>query len=126
MRFPLLPVLLGAVLVQQPVAAQTRLEPLNDLSSHQVDTQQLRSALSSRTLTWLTGTSANNDYISVGRLANFFGFVALRVSSGHSLTRAMSRATRWPCSTTPSAPPSPGSSGSRNRRMRKPLPRGRR
>lgn len=44
--------------------------------------------VASRTLTWLTGTSANNDYISVGRMANFFGFVALRVSSGQSLTRA--------------------------------------
>lgn len=71
-----------------PVIAQTAGPALRDLSGHDVGQQQLRSAVASRTLTWLTGTSANNDYISVGRMANFFGFVALRVSSGQSLTRA--------------------------------------
>ena len=71
-----------------PVAAQTNETALRDLSGHQVKEAQLRSAVASRTLTWQTGTSANNDYISVGRMANFFGFVALRVSSGQSLTRA--------------------------------------
>ena len=74
--------------VAQPLAAQTDGIPLRDLSGHDVADAQLRSAVASRTLTWLTGTSANNDYISVGRMANFFGFVALRVSSGQSLTRA--------------------------------------
>lgn len=72
----------------QPTVAQTDRAPLRDLAGHAVDEGQLRSALASRTLTWLTGTSANNDYVSVGRMANFFGFVALRVSSGQSLTRA--------------------------------------
>lgn len=71
-----------------PALAQPHLQPLRDLSRHAVDEPQLRSAVASRTLTWLTGSSANNDYVSVGRLANFFGFVALRVSSGQSLTRA--------------------------------------
>lgn len=70
------------------VGAQTGDRALRDLSRHDVDEAQLRSAVASRTLTWLTGTPANNDYISVGRMANFFGFVALRVSSGQSLTRA--------------------------------------
>ncbi|MEM7748168.1 MAG: hypothetical protein AAF346_07935 [Pseudomonadota bacterium] len=80
--------LLVAILLAQPLAAQPSEGALRDLSGHQVDDAQLRSAVASRTLTWLTGTSANNDYISVGRMANFFGFVALRVSSGQSLTRA--------------------------------------
>ncbi|MDX8355241.1 hypothetical protein [Cognatiyoonia sp. IB215182] len=71
-----------------PVVAQNGVTALRDLSDHDVDEAQLRSAVASRTLTWLTGVSANNDYISVGRMANFFGFVALRVSSGQSLTRA--------------------------------------
>jgi hypothetical protein len=71
-----------------PVGAQTNTAPLRELSGYDVEEPQLRSAVASRTLTWLTGSSANNDYISVGRMANFFGFVALRVSSGQSLTRA--------------------------------------
>ncbi|MEL7026400.1 MAG: hypothetical protein AAGO57_04095, partial [Pseudomonadota bacterium] len=72
----------------QPLNAQGDGAALRDLSGHQVDDAQLRSAVASRTLSWLTGASANNDYISVGRMANFFGFVALRVSSGQSQTRA--------------------------------------
>lgn len=78
---------LVAVSLAQPAISQTDSTPLRDLSGHEVEEAQLRSVVASRTLTWLTGTSANNDYISVGRLANFFGFVALRVSSGQSLTR---------------------------------------
>ncbi|WP_298820963.1 c-type cytochrome [uncultured Roseibium sp.] len=61
---------------------------LRDISKIQVDDRRLTEAVASRTLTWLTGNSANNDYISVGRLANFFGFVGLRVASGHSLKRS--------------------------------------
>lgn len=79
---------LVAASLAQPLVAQTGGTALRDLSGHDVNEAQLRSAVASRTLTWLTGTSANNDYISVGRMANFFGFVALRVSSGQSLTRA--------------------------------------
>ncbi|MEL6643340.1 MAG: hypothetical protein AAFQ79_05350 [Pseudomonadota bacterium] len=77
-----------ALSLAQPTSAQSNATALRDLSGHHVNEAQLRSAVASRTLTWLTGTSANNDYMSVGRMANFFGFVALRVSSGQSLTRA--------------------------------------
>jgi cytochrome c2 len=63
-------------------------KPVRDISKVRVQQRQLEEAVASRTLTWLTGSSSNNDYISVGRSANFFGFVALRVSSGHSLTRS--------------------------------------
>ncbi|MEL6583539.1 MAG: c-type cytochrome [Pseudomonadota bacterium] len=73
---------IGAV----PVRAQD--QSIRDISEMSVDRAQLRSAVASRTLTWLTGTPADNEYLSVGRMANFFGFVALRVSSGQSLTRA--------------------------------------
>ena len=77
-----------AVSLTQHLAAQTDGSALRDLSGYDVDEAQLRSAVASRTLTWLTVISANNDYVSVGRMAKFFGFVALRVSSGQSLTRA--------------------------------------
>ncbi len=62
--------------------------PVRDITQEQVSEAQLRAAVASRTLTWLTGNSANNDYVSVGRIANFFGFVGLRVASGQSLSRS--------------------------------------
>ena len=61
---------------------------LRDIIGIQVDEGRLTEAVASRTLTWLTASPANNDYISVGRLANFFGFVGLRVASGHTLKRS--------------------------------------
>jgi arylsulfatase A len=45
-------------------------------------------AVLTRCLTWLTGTGEENDYVSVGRLANYFGFVHFRISSGHTVDRA--------------------------------------
>ncbi|MET1413752.1 c-type cytochrome [Roseibium sp. HPY-6] len=69
-------------------AAASENAALRDISKIQVDERRLTEAVASRTLTWLTGSPANNDYISVGRLANFFGFVGLRVTSGHSLKRS--------------------------------------
>ncbi|WFE89065.1 c-type cytochrome [Roseibium porphyridii] len=69
-------------------AASGESAALRDISKIQVDERRLTEAVASRTLTWLTGNSANNDYISVGRLANFFGFVGLRVASRHSLKRS--------------------------------------
>ena len=47
-----------------------------------------RNAVLTRCLTWLTGTEDENDYVSVGRLANYFGFVHFRISSGHTVDRA--------------------------------------
>lgn len=71
-----------------PVSAeQQKPKTVRDISNIQVNENSLRAAVASRTLTWLTGSSSNNDYVSVGRMANFFGFVAFRVSSGHSLSR---------------------------------------
>ncbi|MGL6314235.1 c-type cytochrome [Vibrio sp. WXL103] len=61
---------------------------IRDITRQQVDENALTEAVASRTLSWLTGSSANNDYISVGRMANYFGFVGLRVASGHSLSRS--------------------------------------
>jgi len=80
--------LLLTIAMLAPDGAHAQSSALRDLADHEVSRSQLRSAVASRALTWLTGTPANNDYISVGRMANFFGFVALRVSSGQSLTRA--------------------------------------
>lgn len=70
------------------IAAQINDYAVRDIRKIKVNEQQLREAVALRTLTWLTGSSSNNDHISVGRMANYFGFVGLRVSSGHSLTRS--------------------------------------
>lgn len=45
-------------------------------------------AVVTRCLTWLTGSSEDNAHVSVGRLANHFGFVHFRISSGHTVERA--------------------------------------
>lgn len=85
-----IPALIAAICLSGlaiPGHAKTELKPVEDISLATVDEDKLRHAMASRTLSWLTGSSSNNDYVSVGRLANFFGFVALRVSSGHSLSR---------------------------------------
>lgn len=80
--------LIAYSLMISPSFAEPTLEPVRDISGEQVTNRQLEAAIASRTLTWLTGSSMNNDYISVGRIANFFGFVGLRVASGHSLSRS--------------------------------------
>jgi cytochrome c2 len=53
----------------------------NDLKKHQL-------VLASRLLSWSTGSEEQIDYVSVGRYANYFGFVKMRVSSAHSLKRS--------------------------------------
>jgi hypothetical protein len=45
-------------------------------------------AVVTRCLTWLTGSSEENAHVSVGRLANHFGFVHFRISSGHTAPRS--------------------------------------
>jgi len=74
--------------IVQISVAQTNNSAVRDITDVRVSERQLQEAVASRTLTWLTGSSSNNDYISVGRTANYFGFVALRVSSGQSLSRS--------------------------------------
>lgn len=76
------------MIASTPSFAESDSKAVRDISQIEVDEDKLRQAIASRTLTWLTGSSSNNDYVSVGRLANFFGFVALRVSSNHSLSRS--------------------------------------
>ncbi|MBT5101720.1 MAG: hypothetical protein HOM77_07360, partial [Planctomycetes bacterium] len=70
-------------------------DPLRDLGHYEVDSKLQLHAVASRTLTWLTGTAEDNDYISVGRYANFFGFVKFRVASGHSLSRSGAGQETW-------------------------------
>jgi len=76
------------VLLSFALVSGNGISAVRDISNIEVDVKQLRDAVASRTLTWLTGSSANNDYISVGRTANYFGFVGLRVASGQSLSRS--------------------------------------
>jgi len=76
------------LVLSSSVTAQVIDPALRDIQKIEVTEKQLLEAVASRTLTWLTGSSTNNDHISVGRLSNYFGFVGLRVGSGHSLTRS--------------------------------------
>jgi cytochrome c2 len=81
--------LAGTLTIASPPSfAENDTQAARDINEIVVDEEKLRQAIASRSLTWLTGSSSNNDYVSVGRLANFFGFVALRVSSNHSLSRS--------------------------------------
>lgn len=43
--------------------------------------------IAGRSFSWLTGTSSDNDYISVGKIAHYFGTISLRLDSSHSLSR---------------------------------------
>ena len=86
--FPVIAALTLSCAAAITAGAETSAPAVRDISSDTVDRNKLRTAIASRTLTWLTGSSSNNDYMSVGRLANYFGFVSLRVSSGHSLSRS--------------------------------------
>ncbi|MEM6279925.1 MAG: c-type cytochrome [Verrucomicrobiota bacterium] len=55
--------------------------------------QDLRAALSSKGFAWLSGSPADNEKLSIGKNAQFFGFVALRYQSGRSANRgALGRA----------------------------------
>lgn len=80
--FVILPLIVFSFTVQSGESA------VRDIKKIDINERQLQEAVASRTLTWLTGSSSNNDYISVGRMANYFGFVGLRVASGQSLTRS--------------------------------------
>jgi cytochrome c len=51
------------------------------------DARTVRMALSSKAFSWLTGSPADNEKLSVGKTAQFFGFVALRYGSGRSAKR---------------------------------------
>ena len=72
-----------ALTVMSPLASAQRSERRLEWSE-----KKERQAVVTRCLTWLTGGSEENDYVSVGRLANQFGFVYFRVNSGHTVNRA--------------------------------------
>ncbi|GAL30548.1 hypothetical protein JCM19239_6847 [Vibrio variabilis] len=76
-------------IVLSPSAYANQDTMIRKIAQEQIDEKALTDAVASRTLSWLTGSSSNNDYVSVGRTANYFGFVGLRVASGHSLSRSL-------------------------------------
>ncbi|MCF7353423.1 hypothetical protein [Vibrio sp. CK2-1] len=76
------------LLALPPISNAQDSSMVRDIAQSNVDEKALTDAVASRTLSWLTGSSSNNDYMSVGRMANYFGFVGLRVASGHSLSRS--------------------------------------
>ncbi len=49
--------------------------------------KELRTAFASKCFSWLTGSPADNEKLSVGKNAQFFGFVALRYQSGRAANR---------------------------------------
>ena len=49
--------------------------------------KDLQAALASKGFTWITGSPADNEKLSVGKNAQFFGFVALRYQSGRAANR---------------------------------------
>jgi cytochrome c len=51
------------------------------------DDATLKMALASKAFSWLSGSPADNEKLSVGKTAQFFGFVALRYTSGRSAQR---------------------------------------
>lgn len=79
------PVLVSALLAVGLVAQDAAERAL--ARKLEITPQKEYHAVLMRALTWLTGGAEENDYVSVGRLANYFGFVRFRVSSRHSLSR---------------------------------------
>ena len=49
--------------------------------------KDIRMALLSKSFSWLSGSPADNEKLSVGKTAQFFGFVSLRYSSGRAAQR---------------------------------------
>ena len=49
--------------------------------------RELQQALASKGFAWISGSPADNEKLSIGKNAQFFGFVALRYQSGRSANR---------------------------------------
>ncbi|GAB5562705.1 MAG: hypothetical protein SynsKO_43520 [Synoicihabitans sp.] len=61
--------------------------------------KDLRTAFASKCFAWLSGSPADNEKLSIGKNAQFFGFVALRYQSGRAANRgALGRAFFDQCS----------------------------
>ncbi|MEO1244339.1 MAG: hypothetical protein AAFX56_01545 [Pseudomonadota bacterium] len=51
--------------------------------------KQTQVAMASKGFTWITGSPADNEKLSIGKNAQFFGFVALRYESGRAANRGL-------------------------------------
>lgn len=49
--------------------------------------KEVQTAMASKGFTWITGSPADNEKLSIGKNAQFFGFVALRYQSGRAANR---------------------------------------
>ncbi|MEM8682521.1 MAG: c-type cytochrome [Pseudomonadota bacterium] len=49
--------------------------------------KEIRTAMASKGFAWITGSPADNEKLSIGKNAQFFGFVALRYQSGRAANR---------------------------------------
>lgn len=51
--------------------------------------KETQAAIASKGFTWITGSPADNETLSIGKNAQFFGFVALRYQSGRAAKRGV-------------------------------------
>ncbi len=51
--------------------------------------KDMQNALASKGFAWISGSPADNEKLSIGKNAQFFGFVALRYQSGRAANRGM-------------------------------------
>ena len=82
---------LTAMLVAQDNKKKHKKNTTDDWSvseySGQRTAKDIRMAMSSKAFAWLSGSPADNEKLSVGKTAQFFGFVAIRYASGRAAKR---------------------------------------
>lgn len=72
----------------QELARQQRKVMVRDATTLSEDEFAQLEDMCAKAFTWLTGTSADNETLPLGKPAQFFGFVSLRLKSNHSVSRA--------------------------------------
>ena len=72
----------------QELAKRQRKEMVRDAAELTDDELAQLEDMCAKAFTWLTGTPADNETLPLGKPAQFFGFVSLRLKSNHSVSRA--------------------------------------
>ncbi|AWB65602.1 hypothetical protein C2869_03745 [Saccharobesus litoralis] len=76
----------GTALAEKP-AKTKNVEKYADEYSGRHNQKNIRMAVASKAFSWLSGSPADNEKLSVGKSAQFFGFVALRYQSDRAARR---------------------------------------
>lgn len=95
MRF--YPTRIALALIGMALAGTTAIGKTNDWNASEYSgtrtEKDLRTAMASKGFAWLSGSPADNEKLSIGKNAQFFGFVALRGETGRAANRgALGRA----------------------------------